>query len=60
MNGLLVDNFEPFLSSWNVWCTPTICQQGFFVPVGWEDELTSKNINFEFREDLTIQEIELL
>ena len=58
-NGLLVENFEPFLASWNVWCKPTECEQGFFVPLGWEEELTSKGISYELREDLTIIEPEM-
>ena len=55
-SGLLVDNFEPFLSLWNVWCTPIKCDQGYFVPVGWQEELEKNNIAFELRDDLTIED----
>ena len=55
ITGLLVENFEPFLGSWKVWCSPTECEQGYFVPLGWEDELTKRNITFEVREDLSIK-----
>ena len=58
-SALLVENFEPFLGSWNVWCKPTECEQGYFVPLGWEDELTERNITFEVREDLSIIEPEI-
>ena len=58
ITALLVENFEPFLASWNVWCKPTECEQGYFIPLGWEDELTERNIIFEVREDLSIKQID--
>lgn len=57
-NGLLTTNFEPFKSNWGVWCQPQECEQGYFVPIGWEEELDLRNIQYEYRENLTIKEIE--
>lgn len=57
--GLLVSNFEPFISEWDVRCTPCECEQGYFVPLGWESELNNRNIAFEVRNDLSIKEIEM-
>jgi|DEB0MinimDraft_4_1074332.scaffolds.fasta_scaffold02009_13 hypothetical protein len=57
---LLVEDFEPFTSDWGVVCEPCICDQGLFVPVGWEEELEKRNINYELRNDLTITNEEIL
>lgn len=48
--------FEPFTASWGVEAPiiPYIHNgvKGFIIPLGWEDELSDKNITFE---QITIQ-----
>ena len=56
--GLLVEYFDTIEISKEVHLSCTECEQGYFVPIGWEDELNERNINFEVREDLSIKQID--
>lgn len=47
---LIVSNFQPFLSGWGVWCKPVESNGVFYVPLGWEDELTKNGVAFEIGE----------
>jgi hypothetical protein len=38
---------EPFESSWGSMCVPQSYNDGFIIPLGWEQELESRNINYE-------------
>lgn len=40
-------HFEPFMGSWKVICQPTLIGEFYYVPLGWEEELSERNINFE-------------
>jgi hypothetical protein len=48
MNKLLLiaQPFTPFTSSWGVQCEAMPCNEGYFVPDGWQEELTARNIEF--------------
>jgi hypothetical protein len=45
----LVDTFEPFRGDSGAWCKPQpiIDGGGFWLPLGWENELTARGIEFE-------------
>jgi len=38
--------FEPFKSSWGVWAIPLPHEDGFIMPIGWEEELNERGIEF--------------
>jgi len=38
---------EPFESSWGSMCVPQSYNEGFILPLGWEQELESRNISYE-------------
>ena len=59
ITGLLVENFKPFLSKWQTWCRPTKCEQGYFVPIGWEKELDKKKITYTLSKKITIKQPQL-
>ena len=46
----LNEQIKEFKSKWNVICKPTPYDNGFYVPLGWEDELTKKGIEFTHKE----------
>lgn len=52
---LFVDDFEPFKGKWGVICTPQVCEQGLFVPDGWQEELNLRGITYTERTDLTFK-----
>lgn len=39
--------FEPFTSTWNVKCLKIPYENGYIIPLGWEEELTKRGIDFE-------------
>jgi hypothetical protein len=49
MNKMLYisSEIEPFESSWGSMCVPQSYNDGFILPLGWEEELESRNINYE-------------
>ena len=38
---------EPFESSWGSMCVPQSYNNGFILPLGWEQELENRNIGYE-------------
>lgn len=47
-------SFEPFLSHWGSLAIPQPHEDGYIIPLGWEEELTNKGIEFkviEIKED---------
>ncbi len=57
-SGLLVDDFDSVKTESGIYCKPMKCNEGYFLPLGWESFLDDNNINYTKREDLT--EIELI
>lgn len=57
---LLVENFAPFKSTNGITCAPVQCDQGYFVPDGWQAELRLRDIVYIERDDLTITSNHLL
>lgn len=43
----ITDYFESFVSSWGVIAIPKEHESGFVMPLGWEEELTERGIDFE-------------
>lgn len=43
---LLTKPFEPFISYWGVQCNVSPCNEGYFTPDGWQEELTNRGIEF--------------
>jgi len=41
------EKFEPFLAHWGSWAIPQLHDEGWILPLGWEDELTKRGIDFE-------------
>ena len=41
------DEFEPFKATWGAWAGLHPHQDGWVLPLGWEDELTARGIYFE-------------
>lgn len=41
------ESFEAFKAPWGAWCRPQPYNDGFIMPIGWEDELTKRGIAFE-------------
>ena len=39
-----LQDFEPFLSSFGSWAIPQPHEDGWIMPLGWESELTQRNI----------------
>lgn len=50
MRVLIVKKFKPFTANWGAICVPQICKDGFFVPDGWQSELTKKGIKYTEKE----------
>lgn len=40
-------NPDPWLSSWGVWFSCMPHEDGYIIPLGWEDELKNKGIEFK-------------
>jgi hypothetical protein len=56
---ILKQNIEPFKSEWGSWCIPQPFEDKFYLPLGWEEELTKRNIEFSIEEiELTYPTIE--
>jgi len=56
---ILETNIEPFKSEWGSWCIPQPFEGKFYLPLGWEEELTKRNIEFSIEEiELTYPNIE--
>jgi hypothetical protein len=51
---LLNKNIEPFKSKWGAWCYPQQVENKYYVPLGWEEELDDRGIEY------TIGEIEII
>jgi hypothetical protein len=51
---ILETNIEPFKSQWGSWAIPQPFEDKFYLPLGWEEELTNRNIEF------TIEEINII
>jgi hypothetical protein len=43
-------NIDPFKTSWGTWCKPIQYEDGYYLPIGWEEELIKKSIEFDIRE----------
>lgn len=41
------ERFGPFLSTWGSWAIPMPHNDGWIMPLGWEEELASRGIEFE-------------
>jgi len=41
-----VENFERFQAPWGAWAALTPYNDGFTIPLGWEEELTKRGIEF--------------
>ena len=50
----VIDSFEPFLADFGSWAKPQSHGDGFIMPLGWESELTSRDIIY------TVIEIEIV
>lgn len=51
----LTNTFEPFTSSWGALCVPLQHGNGYILPLGWEQELSQRGIEFTEIE-ITIEE----
>jgi hypothetical protein len=47
---IVVSNFESFKSTWKVNCIPFLNNGNYLLPLGWEDELLKRGIDFEVKE----------
>lgn len=50
---------EAFISSWNVWFACQPHEDGFICPIGWEEELAQRGIEFteiEIQEETDIEQ----
>jgi hypothetical protein len=43
----IVKEIEPFMSDWGSLCKPVEFNNGYTLPLGWEEELESRGIEFE-------------
>ena len=41
------DYFKPFVSSWGALCVPEKYGDDYLLPMGWEQELTARGIEFD-------------
>lgn len=55
----LIANIEPFTSYWGAECRPSYDEviDKWLLPLGWEDELTARGIDFEVIEIEIIHEL---
>lgn len=45
-----VPQFNKFRAPWGVDCEPILNNGNYILPLGWQDVLTEKHINFEVKE----------
>ena len=54
---IVLTNYEEFSSSWGINAKPILNNGNYLLPLGWEEELTKRGIDFEIKEVDFFEEI---